>query len=238
MKVLPLCYHAGKECSLEDEASDKIYVSESFFEELHNPEMDAGVLLVLELRNESGRVTCSPCGVHYDANDVLYVPQWMWSELQGSDETVSCTFTRIHPSTALMIALEPHTSDLIHCEDPITALRDAFEQYTCIERGKTYPLFIDGKLLTVTIPVVKPDCDEPLCIRTVELVVDMLPARDAPLPTPPVAMGGAGGASSAAPTAETATATVSTPVAAFGRKFQYPPNFSPFSGKGNTLGGK
>jgi len=230
MKVLPLCYHAGKECTLEDEASDKIYVSESLFEELHNPEMDAGVLLVLELRNESGRVSCTPSGVHYDAKDILYVPQWMWSELQGSDESITCTLTRIHPSTAQMIALEPHTSDLVLCEDPVTELRDAFEQYTCIEHGKTYPLFINGKLLTVTIPVVKPDCSEPLCIRTVELVVDMLPARDAPLPIPPVAappiaMGGAGGGA----------VSTGLPVQ---RKFQYPPNFSPFSGKGNTLGGK
>jgi len=76
--------------------------------------------------------------------------------------------------------------------------------------------------------VVKPDCDEPLCIRTVELVVDMLPARDAPLPPTP-AMGGAGGAS-VAPAAAAAAPS--------GRKFNYPPNFSPFSGKGNTLGGK
>ena len=238
MKVLPLCYHAGKDCTLEEEASDKIYVSESLFEELHNPELDSdgGVLLVLELCNESKRVTCSPCGVHYDAKDILYVPQWMWSELQGSDETVSCTLSRIHPSTALMIALEPHTSDLIHCDDPVTALRDAFEQYTCIQRGRTYPLFIEGKLLTITIPVVKPDCDEPLCIRTVELVVDMLPARDAPLPPPPAAaMGGAGGAS---PAAEAAPPTAASTPAPSGRKFNYPPNFSPFSGKGNTLGGK
>jgi hypothetical protein len=181
--------------------------------------------------------------MHFDAKDILYVPQWMWDELRGEEETVTGTLTQIHPSTAVMIALEPHTSDLIHCEDPITALRDAFEQYTCITRGKTYPLFIEGTLLTVTIPVVTPDCDEPLCIRTVELVVDMLPARDAPLPAPPTpatpAMGGAGGASAAAaaPTAEAAAAAASTP-APSGRKFQYPSNFSPFSGKGNTLGGK
>jgi hypothetical protein len=189
-----------------------------------------GELHLYELKSPAGTIVASPIGPHFEDSTILYVPTWMWDALKDpADDAVVCVLERCRPSMASMIALEPHTSNLLKCKDPESALRNAFERYSCIQKGCTYPLQLEDlpDPLWVTIPAVTPDRPEPLCIRNVELTVNMLPARDAPLPVPPVA--------AAAP------AAVVLPPAAAARsvsRFAHPAGFVPFSGTGNTIGKK
>jgi hypothetical protein len=227
--VYPLCYHPGLELKPEEEASNKFYASSSQFGELVK-DAEEGELILYELKTPAGTVVATPVGPHYEEENILFVPTWMWNRLKGDgDVSVTCVLERCHPSMASMISLEPHTSMLLACKDPETALRNAFEQYSCIQRGETYPLQLEDlpELLWVTIPAVAPESAAPLCIRNIELTVDMLPARDAAAaaaaPLPP-AMGGAGAPSP-------------PPVRSVG-KFANRTGFTPFSGTGNTIGGK
>lgn len=226
--VLPFCYNAEIVILPELECSNKFYIHSKEFEKMVEDD-SAGELLLYELKTPEGTIVGSPIGPHSDGDNILFVPTWMWDALKGADEEVVCILERCRPSMASMIALEPHTSDLLKCKDPETALRDAFEQYSCIRKGGTYPLQLEDLLVWVTIPAVTPDVKEHLCIRNVELIVNMLPARDAPLPVPPVAAAAAaaatGGAGQPAPRLSVS-------------KFAYPKGFVPFSGAGETIGKK
>jgi hypothetical protein len=128
---------------------------------------------------------------------------------------------------ASLIALEPHTSDLLKCKDPRSALSNALERHSCIQKGKSYPLQLEDlpNLLWITIPVTFPDTMEPLCIRGVELSIDMLPAQDAPLPLPPTASSNSAAAAPVEPTVVAAPKSV--------KRF---PQKSYFSGTGYVLG--
>jgi len=224
--VLPFCYNAEIVLTQNLECSNKFYIHFTHFEKMVGDD-SSGELLLYELKTPEGIIVGTPIEPHLDGANILFVPTWMWDALKGADEEVVCMLERCRPSMASMIALEPHTSDMLKCKDPETALRNAFEQYSCIQKGGTYPLQLEDLLVWVTIPAVTPDVKEHLCIRNVELIVNMLPARDAPLPIPPtvapvVAVGGAGG----------------PPPQRSVSRFAHPTGFIPFSGTGNTIGKK
>jgi hypothetical protein len=227
--VLPFCYNVDIVITPELECSNKFYIHYTHFDKMIGDD-SAGELLLYELKTPGGTIVGTPIGPHLEGTNYIFVPTWMWDALKEAEEDVVCMLEPCHPSMASMIALEPHTSDLLKCKDPETALRNAFEQYSCIKKGGTYPLQLEDlpNKVWVTIPAVTPDIKESLCIRNVELIVNMLPARDAPLPIAPVVpvvpvvpVGGAG----------------SPPPRSVSR-FAHPPGFVAFSGTGNTLGGK
>jgi len=225
--VLPFCYNAEIVIVPELECSNQFYIHFTHFEKMLGDD-SAGELLLYELKTPSGTIVGTPIGPHSDGRNLLFVPTWMWDALKGANEEVVCMLERCRPSLASMIALEPHTSDLLKCKDPETALRNAFEQYSCIRKGGTYPLQLEDlpNLVWVTIPAVTPAIKEHLCIRNVELIVNMLPARDAPLPIPPVATPAAAATGGAGHPSRSVS------------KFAYPKGFVPFSGAGETIGKK
>ena len=220
--VLPFCYNADITVTPELECSNQFYIHYTHFEKMLGDD-SSGELLLYELKTPEGTIVGTPIGPHSEGTNYIFVPTWMWDALKGSEEEVICMLERCRPSMASMIALEPHTSDLLKCKDPETALRNAFERYSCIQKGRSYPLQLEDLLLWITIPAVTPDIKEHLCIRNVELIVNMLPARDAPLPAPPV-LAPAGGAGAPPPRSVS--------------RFAYPAGFIPFSGTGNSIGKK
>jgi len=248
-RIRPFCYNAELTLTPELECSNQFYIHFTHFEKMLGDD-SSGELLLYELKTPVGTIVGTPLGPHREDKNYIFVPTWMWDALKEDEEDVVCMLERCRPSMASMIALEPHTSDLLKCKDPETALRNAFEQYSCIQKGGTYPLQLEDlpHLVWVTIPAVTPDIKEPLCIRNVELIVNMLPARDAPLPIPPVVSTtppaaalphneGHSSNSSSSITGTTAAGGAGAPKRSVGR-FAYPKGFNPFSGTGNILGGK
>jgi hypothetical protein len=163
--------------------SDRIWLPRHDFE-LYLSQQEAGAVLVLRLTNGVGQtVVGTPFGYHHDRNNAIYVPQWMLEMLEYETENVRidvCT-----PSLCSRIRIVPFTSEHLVAEDPQIYFRDGFEAYTCIQRGLVVPLFSDGKSVTVSVDDVIPNTDEPLCIRDVELELDLARPLDRP-PTPPV----------------------------------------------------
>jgi len=230
--ILPFYYHPLLELTPKLEASDGFYIHSKYFDKILG-EGSAGELLLYELKTPIGTRVGTPIGPHSDEENVIYISDWMWNQLHTEDGF--CMLERCYPSMASLIALEPHTSDLLKCKDPRSALSNALERYSCIQKGKSYPLQLEDlpDLLWITIPVTIPETTEPLCIRGVELSIDMLPARDAPLPLPPTT-------NSAAATAEESTATSSTNSASAStskpKSVTRFPQKSYFSGTGYVLG--
>jgi hypothetical protein len=226
-QIRPFCYSSSIDLTPELEASNGFYISSKYFGSILG-EGSAGELRLYELKTPLGTLVGTPIGPHSDEETILYIPDWMWTQLHTEDGF--CMLERCYPSMASLIALEPHTSDLLKCKDPRSALSNALERYSCIQKGKSYPLQLEDlpDLLWITIPVTVPETTDPLCIRGIELRIDMLPARDAPLPAPP-----SNSAAASAPVEATVEATPAATPKSVGR---FQKNY--FIGKGNVLGGK
>jgi len=226
--IRPFCYSSSIDLTPELEASNGFYIPSKYFDKILG-EGSAGELLLYELKTPIGTRVGTPIGPHSDEDNIIYISDWMWNQLYTEDGY--CMLERCYPSIASLIALEPHTSDLLKCKDPKTALSNALERYSCIQKGGTYPLQLEDlpNLLWITIPVIIPDTKEFLCIRGVELSIDMLPARDAPLPAPPTTNSAAAAEESTTTSTNSASASKAKSVTRFPQK-------SYFSGTGYVLG--
>jgi hypothetical protein len=233
--ILPIWYNPLLELTPELEASNGFYISSKYFGSILG-EGSAGELCLYELKTPLGTLVGTPIGPHSDEETILYIPDWMWTQLHIEDGF--CMLERCYPSMASLIAIEPHTSDLLKCKDPRSALSNALERYSCIQKGKSYPLQLEDlpDLLWITIPVTVPETTAPLCIRGVELNIDMLPARDAPLPIPPSNSAAASAAASASTVAPVEATVEATSVAKPKPVGRFQKNY--FIGSGNVLGGK
>ena len=174
MRVAPILYmeHLTDEQISEYECSDRIWLHQEEFEHwLSEP----GVVSILRLTNGVEQFAIgSVYNVHYNDPEVIYIPSWMCARLT-EDDTVQ--IERFQPSLCTGLTLQPHTSDHLTLEDPVTVLRDAFENYSCLMPGMEIPLWIGSKMY-VTISELQPIANTPLCIRNCELEIDLLPPYD------------------------------------------------------------
>jgi hypothetical protein len=174
MRVLPLFYleNLTDEEIEEHECSDRIWLNKTEFELwLSEP----GVVSLLELKNSMDqKVVGAVYSIHNsEEQDVVYIPNWMYKQLELDDIV---EVSRFVPSLCSGLTLQPKTSDHLILEDPELMLRNAFENYSCLTTGQEIPLWI-GYTFYVTIAELKPT-QGTLCIRNCELELDLLPPLD------------------------------------------------------------
>jgi hypothetical protein len=192
MRVLPLLFAQFlTDSELEEyECSDRIWVPKQVFERwvrLSEP----GIAMLARLENAVGQNAVGVIqDVHYDDDDVLYVPQWMAQRLTDSDDV---SLDHYEPNLCMGLTIQPHTSDHVLAADPQVYLRDAFERYSCLIPGQTVPLWVGpseqnptNHTMYVDITSLRPSGDEPLCIRNCEIELELLPPLDTPIPSPPL----------------------------------------------------
>jgi hypothetical protein len=188
MNIQPIFYleHLTDEEIAKHECSDRIWLPKARFEEWAQ-QTEPGVLSVVQLTNAvEQKVTGFPFSCHYnDAPDTIYVPSWMLQRLDGDNNMIQ--MERITPGLCTQITIQPYTSEHLQCDDPLEALRDAFENYSCIQEGLTIPLWIGSMVSTVTVDinVTQPSGVEPLCIRNGTLDLELLIPLNYP-ETPPL----------------------------------------------------
>lgn len=185
MQILPLCYLELSEEELHKyECSDSIWLPRSEFERLTHSS-DPGIAIILKLTNSVGQSTYGYMhSFHTDDPNILYIPQWMFELLDLDTDNVH--IEKASPALCTGITVVPHTSDA--SADPETILRDAFESYTCLIKGNTYNLWLGDHSFTVTVLNYQPEDQEVVCIRNCELVLELLPPLDLPIPPPPVSV--------------------------------------------------
>ena len=174
MRVLPLFYleNLTDEEIEEHECSDRIWLNKTEFELwLSEP----GVVSLLELKNSvDQKVVGAVYSIHHsEEQDVVYIPNWMYKQLELDDIV---EVSRFVPSLCSGLTIQPRTSDHLILEDPELTLRNAFENYSCLTSGQEIPLWI-GYTFYVTIAELKPT-QGTLCIRNCELELDLLPPLD------------------------------------------------------------
>jgi hypothetical protein len=241
MYVLPFAFHTSLTESTESviheyECGDKIWVHMEQFESImgHN---SSGELIVLELRSlyDCGfPIAVSIGGFHSETDkNIVYAPCWivdhlgMMEHCTEEDKTLcEVSLKRIMPSPCSKITIQPFITKLSTFDDPEKALQNALEKYTCVYANSTINLLMpDNSILKCSLYDCVPNKDEPLCIRDIELVVNLLPAKDYIIPVSKSieedAAGGAG-AGGIIPHSRDSSSKY----------------FVPFSGKGYKLDGK
>jgi len=166
--LYPLCFN---ETLLESqiqqyECSDGIYVSTNRFG-LFMTDGDES-LIVISINCGSRSVFSTIRGTHTGADDIVYAPSWI-CQLLGAECGTVVELERAHPNLGSSITIKPHTSQYSLLEDPVSELRNAFENYSCLTSGVDIPLLVAGEIVIVSI--LDTDSLTPICIRGVELEV-------------------------------------------------------------------
>jgi hypothetical protein len=154
------------------ECGDGIYVSENRFRLFMGggAGTEADALVVISINCGDRTVNTFIKGTHTEAPECVFAPSWICNVLGCSGgETVE--LGRAYPSIGSKITIKPHTSGYSLLEDPVSELRNAFENYSCLSAGLDIPLTVAGETLVVSI--IDVGSDGPICIRGVELEVEI-----------------------------------------------------------------
>ena len=254
MYVLPFAFHPSlsEDAIQEIENSDKIYVHMELFETILG-NSNSGELVIIELKStyDCGLpIAVTIGGFHsFDDKQIVYAPSWIVEHLGltehiTDDDKTLCEVShkRIMPSPCAKITIQPFETMLSKYDDPEMALQNGLEKYTCLYANSTISLLMpDKKILKCSIYDCEPKKDfEPLCIRDIELVVNLLPAKDYVVPVPKIdekqeitAVGGAGTISHSEETFHGYTKHDPKSYSKF-----RPKGYVPFSGTGYRLDGK
>lgn len=252
MYVLPFAFHTSlsEDAIQELENSDKIYLHMQLFEEILG-NSTSGELIILELKSmyDCGLpIAVNIGGFHsFEDKHIIYAPSWIVEHLGltehcTDDDKTMCevSYRRITPSPCAKITIQPFETCLSKYDDPEMALQTGLEKYTCLYANSTISLLMpDKKILKCSIYECEPKKDfEPLCIRDIELVVNLLPPKDYVIPVPKVETTGSaiGGAGTITHSEETFHGYTKYDPKSY-HKFA-PKGYVPFGGKGYVLGGK
>ena len=193
MNVDPILFleHLTDEEIAKHECSDRIWLPRGQFDYWLR-QMEPGVLNVLRLTNAVGQtVVGSPYAMHHnETHATIYIPEWMLARLNGDYNSISVE--RVSPNLCTKLTIQPYTSEHLQSDDPLEALRDAFECYSCIQSDVSIPLWIHSLNTQVRIDIsaTEPSVHEPLCIRNGTIDLELLRPLDyetppaSPLPRP------------------------------------------------------
>lgn len=168
-----------------NESTNGIYVSAARFRTLNH--QDSEELVILQITHGHVNSYAHIIGAHEEDDSVIYAPSWMTYALGcdgGGDEV---TIERTYPSLGTRIKILPQSTEYTEEEDPIAALTQAFERYSCISPGQDILLNVNGKRITVNI--VSTNSGGPICIRGMEIEVEIdspEPTERPPTPIPPL----------------------------------------------------
>jgi len=164
----------------DGECGDGIYVSESRFRlfmggfggltaaAAYAPDEEALIVIAVKCGDRS--VNTFIKGTHVEAPECVFAPFWICNIL-GCNGGETVELGRAYPSIGSKITIKPHTSGYSLLEDPVSELRNAFENYSCLSAGLDIPLNVAGETLVVSI--IDVGSEGPICIRGVELEVEI-----------------------------------------------------------------
>ena len=151
-------------------ASNSVIVSQNLFQEITNKETD-NTVNIIGLYYKGKKIYVDIIDSHIDDPNIMYVPEWIYKYLNyEEDELVN--YMQVHPKVGNKIKIKPRGDFYAYLDDPISALRNGFECYSCLLKDTVILLNIDGIPLEVEIveTYIK---NQPIYIRGVELEVDI-----------------------------------------------------------------
>jgi Ubiquitin fusion degradation protein UFD1 len=178
-ETLPEAEIEGRECS------NGIYVSSTRFSGLNYGTND-NEMVILKLTHGSRSVLAHITSIHTGESSVMYAPTWMCMHLGLDEGDNDIVVERVHPALGSKITIQPYTSEYTKEVDPVGALRNAFEHYSCLDAGQSIPLIVGQN--RVYVDIIGTNSDGPICIRGLEIEVEIARPLDEPEPEPEVAV--------------------------------------------------
>lgn len=175
-ETLPEAEIEGRECS------NGIYVSSTRFSGLNHGAND-NEMVILKLTHGSRSVLAHITSIHTGESSVMYAPSWMCMHLGIDEGDNDIVVERVHPALGSKITIQPYTSEYTKEEDPVGSLRNAFEHYSCLDVGQSIPLIVGAN--RVYVDIIGTNSDGPICIRGLEIEVEIARPLDEPEPTVP-----------------------------------------------------
>jgi len=167
--------------SLSDETIEKynssngIILSKFLFEYLNNANTSEKVLII-GLYYNTKKIYVNILDSHNDNDNVAYVPQWIYEYLNYKEDSL-VNYMQVYPKLGNKIKIKPRGDFYAYLDDPITALRNGFEEYSCLLNGTIINININGIPLEVEILETyinnQKIVNQPIYIRGIELEVDI-----------------------------------------------------------------
>jgi hypothetical protein len=156
-------------------SSNSIIVSKVIFEYLTQQNTSEKVL-ILGLYFNTKKIYVNVEDSHEDNDNVAYVPSWIYEYLNYKEDGL-VNYMQVYPKTGNKIKIKPKSDFYAYLDDPVTALRNGFESYSCLLHGTIINININDIPLEVEILETyinnQKIINQPIYIRGVELEVDI-----------------------------------------------------------------
>lgn len=165
-------------------SSNSIIVSKFVFEYLTHQNTSEKVLII-GLYYNTKKIYVNVEDSHSDQDNIAYIPSWIYEYLNYKEDAL-VNYMQVYPKTGNKIKIKPRGDFYAYLDDPITALRNGFEAYSCLLHGTIINININDIPLEVEILETyinnEKITNQPIYIRGVELEVDIESLEFAPEP--------------------------------------------------------
>jgi hypothetical protein len=154
-------------------ASNGIIISRYIFENI-----PSGIdkVSIIKLYKDNKKIYVNIIDTHDTEDNIAYVPLWIYEYLNYTEDC-KVDYMVVYPKIGNKIKIKPRDNFYAFLDDPITALRNGFEEYTCLVKDTVIIININGIPLDVEILetyINNEICNNhPIYIRGVELEVDI-----------------------------------------------------------------
>jgi hypothetical protein len=156
-------------------SSNSIIVSKFIFEHLTQQNTSEKVLII-GLYFNTKKIYVNVEDSHGDNDNIAYVPSWIYEYLNYKEDGL-VNYMQVYPKTGNKIKIKPRGDFYAYLDDPVTALRNGFEAYSCLLQGTIINININDIPLEVEILETyinnEKITNQPIYIRGIEIEVDI-----------------------------------------------------------------
>jgi len=157
-------------------ASNSVIVSHTLFQNI--TEKDAkGNVAIIGLYYNNKKIYVDIIDSHDEESNFMYVPMWIYTYFNYQEDDL-VNYMQVFPKTGNKIKIKPKGDFYAYLDDPVNALRNGFEKYSCLIENTTILLNVESiplevEILETYINSEKNMKNQPICIRGIELEVDI-----------------------------------------------------------------
>jgi len=157
-------------------ASNSIITSEYLFQEMieRNTSNNVGII---GLYYKTKKIYVDIIDSHQEDSNIMYVSQWIYDHFDYQENDL-VNYMQVYPKHGNRIKIKPRGDFYAYLDDPVSALRNGFEKYSCLIENTVILININNIPLEVEILETYINSElnkknQPIYIRGVELEVDI-----------------------------------------------------------------
>lgn len=157
-------------------ASNSVIISQNLFHEITNKDAK-GNAAIIGLYYKSKKIYVDIIDSHNEEPNIMYVPKWIYDHFNYQEDDL-VNYMQVFPKSGNRIKIKPKGDFYAYLDDPVSALRNGFEKYSCLIENTTILINVDSipleiEILETYINSEKNKRNQPIYIRGVELEVDI-----------------------------------------------------------------